>query len=281
LRKSGKPVLFQTQDYGNTWVEGDSALVEIPRPNLSASLQLNKTQIFGSKVVSNNPYDKNAFWIFENFGSSAKEIKVSNLIGSEVVNASAFENDSTGIILTNNKNVFRTTNSLKNLTEIAQLEGTPFCMDYAEKVGSHNGFYILGTNSGSYFSINGGLDWMIIGDAYPHKTLTFYNSDIGLSSGTGSGERIRYFQDVLNSVSPNLNVSNELRIYPNPVNSKLNIEYNQENEIRRIQVQNLQGEMVLLFSNNNDLDVSSLANGIYLLSIQTNKGNLVSKFIKY
>ena len=68
----------------------------------------------------------------------------------------------------------------------------------------------------------------------------------------------------------------EVSLYPNPVRDILNIEI--ENDIQSIEIYNIQGQKVLS-SNQNQINVSDLASGMYLVRIQDIDNNIATKKI--
>ena len=70
----------------------------------------------------------------------------------------------------------------------------------------------------------------------------------------------------------------EFSIYPNPSFNFINI--NSDQNIIDIKVFDITGKLVKQINNNNIIDVSNLRTGVYLLSIKTDKGNGVSRFVK-
>lgn len=70
---------------------------------------------------------------------------------------------------------------------------------------------------------------------------------------------------------------NTLKIYPNPTSNIITIEHD---DIETIKVFNLSGTLILTKHNTNNINVESLSEGIYLLSIKTKNGFFSSKFVK-
>lgn len=87
-------------------------------------------------------------------------------------------------------------------------------------------------------------------------------------------------QQCLNT--PNFTASEQLAIYPNPVQNTLNIEAKNGTQLQTVAIYNLQGQLVLDLPNvtQTNFDVSGLAKGMYLVQIQTNKGNTTTKLVK-
>ena len=72
--------------------------------------------------------------------------------------------------------------------------------------------------------------------------------------------------------------SNELILYPNPAKNLINI--TTENKVERVEIFDFQGKLVKEFSNQKQLNISSLEIGLYLVKIYS-KGNVLSeKFVK-
>ena len=70
-----------------------------------------------------------------------------------------------------------------------------------------------------------------------------------------------------------------VNIYPNPANDVLFIQT--ANQLRyNGTVSGLDGKIILNFTNSNSLDISSLANGIYFLTINSESSRQVIRFIK-
>ena len=71
-----------------------------------------------------------------------------------------------------------------------------------------------------------------------------------------------------------------ISVYPNPVNSILNIEVNNQIKIEKIQLFNIVGKLVKEEKEVNQLSVNQLVKGMYLLKITTDKGVLTQKILK-
>jgi uncharacterized delta-60 repeat protein len=75
--------------------------------------------------------------------------------------------------------------------------------------------------------------------------------------------------------------NNVLKIYPNPVKDLLQLECG-ELRINRVKILDLSGRVIQQFNNpSNQIKVSALSQGIYILKIETNNGILTKKFIKH
>ena len=71
-------------------------------------------------------------------------------------------------------------------------------------------------------------------------------------------------------------------LFPNPTKSIINLEYNDEMSIRLIKVNDFLGREVLVESNiTNQLNVQKIKSGMYFISIENYKGDIITKrFIK-
>lgn len=80
-----------------------------------------------------------------------------------------------------------------------------------------------------------------------------------------------------------INTEMHMTIYPNPAHYSLTLNTD-EKEIQEIEVYNVLGKRLLIFKNNNSfhakINVSYLPAGMYLLKVETNEGNITTKFLK-
>lgn len=75
--------------------------------------------------------------------------------------------------------------------------------------------------------------------------------------------------------------TNNTIIFPNPVDNLLNIQVTEGIDIETIQIFNLQGRELITYNHNiNMIDVQSLSSGIYLIIINTNRGENKYRLIK-
>lgn len=127
-------------------------------------------------------------------------------------------------------------------------------------------------NAGDYFGLGGffggGLGFEYSLNCYGENNLPLWNSLIG------GGCQITLD-------NPELENNIQIEIFPNPVNDILKIRA-ENDEIQSIAIMNLQGQIVVELSvdqSSNEVDVSHLESGVYLVSILTFKGNIVRKQI--
>ena len=83
-------------------------------------------------------------------------------------------------------------------------------------------------------------------------------------------------------VYDNTAIENQVILYPNPVTNQLVIDLTQY-KVNNIIIYDYMGKQIKNHCTNTSdivIDVSDLAKGMYLISINTDKGNITKKFIK-
>ncbi len=139
-------------------------------------------------------------------------------------------------------------------------------------------------------------DWIRLdlpASVLPHITNTGSTQFI-ISAPSATGGRVSFYNSADPDFAPVLNLvysnpatsieetilTDKFSIYPNPTAGLLTIENGAE-LITHLEVCNLLGETVLVPQmQNNSIDVSSLADGIYLLKITTRNGKAAQRIIK-
>ena len=85
--------------------------------------------------------------------------------------------------------------------------------------------------------------------------------------------------DVPSSVSEISGSEYPITIYPNPAKTELNLNVSQ-NYINEFSISNLLGQLLIVVKNKNNIDISNLTNGIYILTITQGQNKHTQKFIK-
>jgi Secretion system C-terminal sorting domain len=117
---------------------------------------------------------------------------------------------------------------------------------------------------------NSGLTDIIVDDV-SYATTTWTNVDAGVSFSTSTTLGVE--DTVLNS---------KITVYPNPTQGNIVVKASIDYTIKNMTVYSVTGRLVKYFRNaNNSLDISNLVNGIYFLKINTDKGTLTKKIVKY
>ncbi len=71
-----------------------------------------------------------------------------------------------------------------------------------------------------------------------------------------------------------------LKLYPNPVSGILHYELKNDATVERIVIINMEGKVIESLNGENQIDVSTLASGTYLITLFTNMGEYSEKFVK-
>ncbi len=169
--------------------------------------------------------------------------------------------------------------------EPVEATGTWFFGDIAYVPGTANTYVSTGINSnapqgvGSSYTTNGGLNWTIIDnipgiDGGQRGKVSFLNPTTGwagfFSDGpTGSEGIFKFSGNLALGVSDNA-VKSNLKVYPNPATDIVNVSSNKK--IENITVIDMTGKKVQSFKAGNQINVSSLPKGTYILQVYYGEG---------
>ncbi len=96
------------------------------------------------------------------------------------------------------------------------------------------------------------------GGATATKTITISNQTVGINE---------------------VNLTNQITVYPNPASNMLTIKTINNLAIQQLSFLDITGKLIAQFMNQTEIDLTNIANGVYLLNIQTEKGNLVKQVV--
>lgn len=187
--------------------------------------------------------------------------------------------------MTANARIFKATNAKSDSIKWQDLTGNlPGAMSVYQVQPHPDADTVLfaATIYGLYYSLNNGKNWLKEPRVpnVPILEMKLRPSDKSMFLFT-HGRGVWHVElSNLNNTSPNKEVVfSNLKIYPNPVSQVINIE--SENTITQAQIFNLEGKELMRQDNPQQLDVSNLTNGIYLLRLYDDRGNFsVQKIIK-
>ncbi|MBN8566022.1 MAG: T9SS type A sorting domain-containing protein, partial [Flavobacteriales bacterium] len=115
-----------------------------------------------------------------------------------------------------------------------------------------------------------------VGDMVAKKANIYF--DYNFPIVTNEAETLFQALSVVNPVVDNL-----ISIYPNPVKDVVNITIKENSTIKTIELYDVQGRLLqtqLVNDVHSELNVSSRANGLYFIKINTDKGTKVEKLVK-
>jgi hypothetical protein len=219
--------------------------------------------------------------------------------GSNVITSIAFDpNDPNTIVLTTGNysqsdHVFRSNNALDSIPTFTSIQGNlPLMPVYSAVVDVHNSSnIIIGTEFGIWSTSNGS-SWQLENDGMPlipchmlrQQTLPGVNKGVIYVGTHGRGffkssNTSSITEHVFDNGSDNEFL--DLKLYPNPTSSVLNIESNLTNY--NFEIVDLMGKRI--FSSNSNVsnskvDVSSFEIGTYIVITNSSEGKEYGQFIK-
>jgi hypothetical protein len=153
-----------------------------------------------------------------------------------------------------------------------------------------SGKYITHTAAGT--SGTGSISWSFNWTAPPAGTgdVTFYGAfNFTNHNNASSGDIIKLSELVLNedlfTGTETLSKEDDIKLYPNPASDVATISIPGINEVKLVQIFNVNGDLVRTYDNETllkplQLNVSMLKAGTYYISFATEKGNYSRKLIK-
>ncbi len=141
--------------------------------------------------------------------------------------------------------------------------------------GTENTYVSTGINAGapaymgSSYSTDGGLTWTAIDAEEQRGTVQFLNPTTGwagqFSNGPGGTTGILKFNGNLNLSVSDASVKSALKVYPNPAADIVTVKA--EKAIKGVTVIDLTGKKVQSFKADEQINVSRLAKGVYILQV--------------
>lgn len=93
-----------------------------------------------------------------------------------------------------------------------------------------------------------------------------------------------YFEQHLYNSLTNNTLKQEFQIYPNPSSGLICIKYQKNNDVYKLELVNLTGEIVysdILNGNYKEIDISFLEKGIYFIKVESQKNTFIDKVVIY
>ena len=115
----------------------------------------------------------------------------------------------------------------------------------------------------------------------PHDGRVVLVGDFNAYDGAARGRVARISGHLVLSNADQF-TANKVTVFPNPANSQLHLHFPEGFVATLVSVADLAGKKIILTSSGlNSFDISHLARGIYLLSVQSDQEELQAKFIKH
>jgi hypothetical protein len=161
---------------------------------------------------------------------------------------------------------------------ISSFTGGLYGLDFIDA----NTGYIVGEGGVIQKTINGGSTWNteISPTTSELRSVCFVNPTLGFAAGA-NGTILKY---VVYTGIPKIEASClSVDVYPVPASNKITLECTALPEDISISVYNIHGQLVLqsdIYALKTEIDISSLAYGVYLLKFLTSDETVIKKFIK-
>lgn len=92
-------------------------------------------------------------------------------------------------------------------------------------------------------------------------------------------DEVQFVTDCSLAVKDNL-INQSFTLYPNPTNGILMVDIINGETVNQVSIYNTLGQKMLNRTNTNTIDVSSLVQGTYLITVETKNGNETQQFVK-
>ncbi|WP_223551818.1 choice-of-anchor tandem repeat GloVer-containing protein [Aestuariivivens sp. NBU2969] len=147
------------------------------------------------------------------------------------------------------------------------------------------GTFVESSNGRLYVTCNGGpINTGSLIELNPLNTSVTERHTFGTANGTKPKHNELAIVDFSSlSIDKSSLLNNSIKIYPNPMKDVINITVEDSNQIETIKILDLKGAELFIDNskeNKNVINTSFLSSGIYLLSVQTNFGNITRKIVK-
>lgn len=142
-----------------------------------------------------------------------------------------------------------------------------------------NRSYVTHTRDGNIKS-SWEIDWKAPNDG--DSDVSFYLAVLDANGNGGTSGDHLYTNNLTIpfnvTSSTDIATKNQIKVYPNPVSNILRLESGTE-RIKSYQLYNLSGQLLRSGFNEQELDMSTFLNGLYLLRLETNQGVLHQKIV--
>lgn len=192
-----------------------------------------------------------------------------------------FTDVNTGYAVGNNGTILKTINGGTNW--IAQISGTTVNLRSIYFPDINIG-YIAGFSGKILKTSNAGINWTVQVSGTSLDLYSIYFTDVNTGYAVGnSGKILKTINGGAVSIDEIELLESSINIYPNPTKATIQIE-SADLQIKSLEIYNMQSQLVkhitiLNSKTPNEIDVSMLPNGVYLVKVQTENGVANKKLI--
>ncbi|MFP4845551.1 VPS10 domain-containing protein [Winogradskyella sp. PE311] len=268
--------VFKSVDGGNNWTTA------------SQDFGINIDQFKIAPTNSDKMYlsINGAFWYTTNGGSLWSQASL-NLNGGSINSIAVHPTnpDKIAIATTNSEKVYLSTNNGQSWTSLRWDLPNFSSQALAWQDNGDDGLYV-GMNYGIYYTdVNLGNTWVPFNNGLPNvriNELEINTADDKIYAATyGRG---LWRSNVYNAT---LSVNNfefiDLKMYPNPANSEVNLKWNKSEEVS-VRIYNTVGKLMFYgkdinLLNETKIDISSFSTGVYFVKLNSSIGEVTKKLI--
>jgi hypothetical protein len=75
-------------------------------------------------------------------------------------------------------------------------------------------------------------------------------------------------------------LTNQINVYPNPTTNIFNIKVANGLEVKQVLISNIEGKVIQINYNTNQISLQDCENGLYFIQIETNNGIAIKRIVK-
>jgi photosystem II stability/assembly factor-like uncharacterized protein len=274
--------IYTTTTGGTTWTRVPSTNIPTPSPANAEYGYSNSYDVVGNTIwfgtSSGRMFkstDKGLTWTLSGSPAAITDWGSATQGGSYT-----FSDASKGLILSSSGVMYNTIDGGTTWNTQA-FTGPIFVNEFEYVPGTTR---VISAGSGSSYSLDDGLTWTGV-DTAQHTETKFFDLNTGFTGGFTTSATVggisKYTGTELKTDSF---ISNKFSTYPNPVNNVVTISNTDNIAFSEVAISDMNGRTVKTFKVNDltevEFNVSDLSSGVYFMSIATDSGKAVKKFIK-